>query len=52
MKIEKLPSDATQDFKDGFVLGLNNMLAMVLTVFDEHKDYTKEQIEQYIKDNL
>ena len=52
MRITKLPLRPTKDFLDGFTVGTNNTLAMILTVFREHPELSKEQIEQYIKDNL
>lgn len=32
--------------------GMDTMKHMVLTVFREHPEMTKEEIYQYIKDNL
>lgn len=42
----------SKDYYNGLCDGLSDMVKIVLTVFNEHPDYTKEQIEQYIKDNL
>ena len=52
MKITKMPLHPSKDYLEGFELGTNNMLAMVLTVFEEHPEMSKAQIEQYIRDNL
>jgi hypothetical protein len=52
MTIKKITVDASSEFREGVILGMDNMLAMVMTVFEEHPEMTKEQIKQYIKDNL
>lgn len=52
MKIKKLPANMTDEFREGLTLGMDNMLAMVLTVFEENPEMSKSDIEQYIKDNL
>lgn len=52
MKIKVKVKDYYDGLYDGLCDGMSDMVKMVLTVFKEHPDYTKEQIEQYIKDNL
>lgn len=52
MEIKKLPIEMTDEFREGVTLGMNNMLVMVLTVFEEHPEMTKSDVEQYIKENL
>ncbi len=52
MEIKKLPTEMTDEFRKGLTLGMNNMLAMVMTVFEEHPEMTKEDIKRYIKENL
>lgn len=52
MDIIKLPLNMTKDYKEGWRVGTHNMLTMVLTVFEEHPEMTKEEIKNYIKENL
>lgn len=37
---------------NGYIDGLNQMKKMVLTVFTEHPEMNKEEIKNYIKENL
>lgn len=46
---KKYPFLKFQDFEQD---GMDAMKKMVLTVFREHPEMTKGEIEQYIKDNL
>lgn len=50
--MRKIPINAGDEYRDGFEHGMNNMLTMVKTVFAEHPQWTRAEIEQYIKDNL
>lgn len=52
MEIKKLPTEMTDEFREGLTLGMDNMLAMVMTVFEEHPEMTKDDIKRYIKENL
>ncbi len=40
------------DYAKGYGKGMTSMKRMVLTVFREHQEMTKQEVEQYIKDNL
>ena len=40
------------DHLEGKVEGMNAMKDMVLEVFNEHADFTKEEIKNYIEENL
>lgn len=40
------------EYAEAYGKGLNSMRKMVLTVFREHPEMTKQEVEQYIKDNL
>ena len=48
----KIEVNKARDFLDGKIEGLNNMKKMVLEVFDEHENFTKEEIKKYIEENL
>lgn len=37
---------------DALIKGLSDMKRFVLEVFEEHPEMTKEEIKNYIKDNL
>lgn len=52
MEIKKLPTEMTDEFREGLTLGMDNMLAMVMTIFEEHPEMTKDDIKRYIKENL
>ena len=41
-----------QEYAQAYGKGLTSMRKMVLTVFREHPEMTKQEVEQYIKDNL
>lgn len=45
-------NDVQQAFADGYGRGLTTMKKMVLKVFREHQEMSKQEIEQYIKENL
>lgn len=48
----KIEVKKAKDFLDGKIEGLNNMKKYVLEVFDKHPDASKEEIKNYIKENL
>lgn len=41
-----------QEYAQAYGKGLNSMRKMVLTVFREHPEMTKQEVEQYIRENL
>ena len=40
------------EYAQAYGKGLNSMRKMVLTVFREHPEMTKQEVEQYIRENL
>lgn len=40
------------EYAEAYGRGLNSMRKMVLTVFREHQDMSKQEVEQYIRENL
>lgn len=41
-----------EEYAKAYGKGLNSMRRMVLTVFREHPEMTKGEIERYIRENL
>ncbi len=50
--MRKIPVNASSDYMEGHIDGLGNMKTMVLTVFTEHPEMSKEEIKKYIEENL
>lgn len=48
----KIPLTETSEYLNGKIEGLNKMKKMVLEIFDEHPNASKEEIKNYIKEIL
>lgn len=49
---DKQDLEMAKEFADGYGKGLTTMKRLVLSVFREHPHMNKQEIEQYIKENL
>lgn len=49
---KKKLANATPDYRAGWGDGLDDMKCMVLTVFREHPELSRDEIYNYIKENL
>lgn len=47
-----IPIEYADNYLNGKIDGLNKMKKMVLEIFEEHPEKSKEEIKDYIKENL